>query len=613
MTTGTPLSHEALPILLDLSEQHNFRPAFGNAGGISLLKKVIESSDFTEKEKVISVLCLCCKEVVNRVKLREEGLLKHFIEILKDDVYVALHLRIVSALVCFLYDETSFDVLLEYGLVSVLVLHLRKCLDDDGSLKPIGKTDQCISGVNDQTKDVYGLDKLADKSPDSAKTSSLEKRVDVGNISEPSSSEIEKKNESAINENLSETTKGATEDIPVSLEDRICSKDPLALSVTCTDENNPSTSKMNPIYSIDSPTYKAQADNNLDYISGAKCKRSFSPQPNKDRSYATFSPISNISYYSPAKSSPEYSPLSDRSGSPSSPYYSIYSPSYSRSSPGYSPCSPAYSPCSSDSVSYSPSSQAYVHSDVEREQGWSWSPDDRKESSSDDNEGDDGDNLMKTDVSAIKANLTANESLAEDKEVVCTEKKADRHEIDVELFSENEDKTKTQKPIKKRKKSDNAMENNIFILLSRVSQMTNPTMHFVATETISCLLDYIIDMEAPLARCARLLSRVFRNPHCFQKLLLLKIPVLIYEKLLQDESIPEIMKKMYLFQKAEKGPSLSSGFRSRSSSMSPVSSDSDRFSLFEETTEDEGLPAKRRRGSGSGETIKREVAGENVL
>ena len=638
MATETTLSPDALLILLDLSEQHNFRPSFGNAGGITLLKTLLENPKFSAKEKVISALCLCCKEAVNRVKLREEGILKHFIEILKDDLYMALHLRVVSALVCFLYDETSFDVLLENGLVPVLVMHLRKCLDEEVFLKPVGKIDQYISDVKDPTKGATGFDKQGNKFAESAKTGFHEqyeepnknflqmenesaneieiedqstgnkqlpisekkhkfdqsKLQDVGSIPGPSRSEKENRKENINKGNLSETAEKASEDLTISFEDNIGSEDPLSLSVTCTDENKASTSKGIPVYSIDSPTYEIRADDNSDYNSGAKCKRSFSPQTNLDRSHETYSPISNISYYSPVKSTPEYSPQSDRSTSPVS----------SASPPIYSYCGLG-SPY--DEHIYSPASPEYLLEDEELDQGLSWSPDDTKDSGSDDEN-----DLPKRDDSAIKETLSDGyKSSAEEKEIL-DDKKADDTELSF-VGIEDEFETKSQKTNKKRKKSDNAMENNIFILLSRVSQMTNPTIHFVAMETISCLLDYIIEMEAPLARSARLLSRVFRNPHCFQKLLLLKVPVLIFQKLLQNENISEIIKKMHLFQKEEKRASLSSGFRSRSSSISSVSSDSDRFSLFEETTEDEGLPAKRQRGSGSGETIKREVVGENLL
>ena len=644
---ATETSHDALFILVDLSEQHNFRPAFGNAGGITLFKNLLENPDFAGKEKVISVLCLCCKEAVNRVKLREEGVLKLFIEFLKDDLYKALHLRIMSALVCFLYDEASFDILLENGLVPVLVMHLRKYLDEDVSLKPIDKKEQDILDNQDSAKtgneivnhsktdsnkkrintdgtlfkienktvnETYNLDKCANnKQLPNSETSNkfdLSKQSEFENIQGSRRSKKKHKVEKAVNqipENESVTVENVTE---VSVEDSIDSEDPLSLSVACNDENKPSTSKGNQLYSIDSPTYEAQAEDNPDYSSGAKCKRSFTPPRYLDSSDETYSPISNISYYSPVKSSPEYSPQSDRSTSPVS---STNLPLYSYCGLG-SPYDEHVSSPDSGIGKYSvlsPKNPKYQPTNVEADQTWSWSPGESQDSSSDDelSAHDEKTDLNINDFKIKETKPDCSESSAEEKNVF-DEKKTSNDSRELFSVVTEDGEEKTQKTCKKRKKSDNAMENNILILLSRVSQMTNPTVHFVTKETITCLLDYITEMEAPLARSARLLSRVFRNPHCFQKLLMLKIPAIIYQKLLQNVNIPEIIKRIHLFKKEEKRTSLSSGFRSRSSSVSSVSSDSDRFSLFEEKTEDEGLPAKRQRGNGSGETIKREVKGQ---
>lgn len=79
------------------------------------------------KIEILNALCLFCNEAVNRVKLRQSDVLMLFIEALKDLIYSTLHNRIISALVNFLYDEVSFDMLLERGLVPVLFIHLQRC------------------------------------------------------------------------------------------------------------------------------------------------------------------------------------------------------------------------------------------------------------------------------------------------------------------------------------------------------------------------------------------------------------------------------------------------------------------------------------------------------
>ena len=755
-------SQDALSFLINLSEHHNFRPAFGNAGGISLFTNFVKVEDFTAKEKVVSVLCLCCKEAVNRVKLREDGVLKLFITYLKDDSYKTLHLRIVSALVCFLYDENSFDTLLDNGLVPVLIRHLRSYLDEDSvmccstsvggacsstdsnttnlschiSSQSASKEADCEGMGEDKFKELekknrgekceeLGSNKTAelgkfevgemgnvkDKLKELEKKNREEKseelgshkagefgKVEVGKMGNVKAEEMEidktRKVKSVSNDDMTKTSRKITtrerdNDIDISkiepveddseretttctrqrdlgemsmetndvetlmtIEQSIGSDDPLLLSVPCPD-SKPTTSKNTKVYSMDSPTYQMVSERftETEYSSGAKCKKSFSPHSALDKSSEAYSPISNVSYYSPL-SSPNYSPLSDRR-----------SPVVMENQPVYSGLeSPAY-----EGVSIPGSSSACRRLDLDSEVAsagegieghrWLWSP---GESQNSDSDSDTETNCVGTNLNEMKNTVQSSESSSQTKGTNSTsfltyvrnevdlvplacedasecvdsklapdtlEKKSDegcsgfkKKELNDPLFTREEmmvvddsysEEQNVQKACKKRKKSDNSMENSILILLSRVSQMTNPTLHFVSTETISCLLDYIIEMEAPLARAARLLSRVFRNPHCFMRLLMLKIPVIIYEKLLGAENIPSVLKRINQLKREEK--TVSSGFRSRSSSISSGTSDSDRFSLFEERSDDEGYPSKRQRLSGSSEWMKREIKGKDLI
>ena len=688
--TELETSHDALSVLIGLSEHHNFRPAFGNAGGISLFTSLLEIDNFTVKEKLISVLCLCCKEAVNRVKLRDEGVLKLFIEFLKDNLYKALHLRIVSALVCFLYDEASFDTLLECGLVPVLISHLRCYLDEDsvpcivshgagckagdlmevnvshgagckaGDLMEVNVSHGagCKAGDFMEVNVSHGAGCSSDKAGDSnlgrtaceepvkeklgASGSKHHKRrneneivnkgetmevdtyehggqlvidkmsdeiVEPGEVDESELLKVESPSQNKPEEETSVEMKDVEK---LMIEQGIGSHDPLSLSVPC-DDNKPALSKDIKHYSMDSPSYEVQSESLTDYSSGVKCKMSFSPHHTIESTCEVYSPISNVSYYSPAASSSEYSPQSDRIASPisvsRSPVYSgLGSPAYE--------CVP------------SPESNPTCRkldldvgtSNTEREghehEEWLWSPGESQNSDSDSdgesNNMDNNLNEMKSALSTVASKLDILEKKNNDMKFL----EKEQNFVDTrcvkgeEMNAENSvsEEQKTQKTYKKRKKSDNAMENSILILLSRVSQMTNPTVHFVSTETISCLLDYIIEMEAPLARTARLLSRVFRNPHCFQRLLMLKIPVLIYEKLLRYENVPAVLKRISLLKRGEKR--LSSGYRSRSDSISSDSTESDRFSLFDKRSDDEGFPAKRQRLNDSAEWIKREVKGQ---
>jgi len=94
--------------------------------------------------------------------------------------------------------------------------------------------------------------------------------------------------------------------------------------------------------------------------------------------------------------------------------------------------------------------------------------------------------------------------------------------------------------------------NNILVLLSRVSQMEDPTVHLVTADTITSLILLISLAKQPLSRCARLLSRVFRNPLCFKQLLSLGVPAIIYSQLLQQNEDIEAVMRMFHKRKGKK-------------------------------------------------------------
>ncbi|GAB1608097.1 uncharacterized protein LOC115224252 [Argonauta hians] len=125
---GDSLSENALRILIYLSRHNFIRPPLGSSGGIQTLKNRFDTETSTaRKVEILNALCLFCNEAVNRVKLRQSDVLVLFIGALNDAAYSALHNRVISALVNFLYDEVSFDLLLERGLVPVLFVHLQRC------------------------------------------------------------------------------------------------------------------------------------------------------------------------------------------------------------------------------------------------------------------------------------------------------------------------------------------------------------------------------------------------------------------------------------------------------------------------------------------------------
>ena len=67
-------------------------------------------------------------------------------------------------------------------------------------------------------------------------------------------------------------------------------------------------------------------------------------------------------------------------------------------------------------------------------------------------------------------------------------------------------------------------EHNILILLSRVSYMTDPSSYLLGGDALRGLLEYASVARLPLARGARILQRVTRNPHCFEPIIRALIP-----------------------------------------------------------------------------------------
>ena len=74
----------------------------------------------------MNAISLCCRESVNRVKLRESGILPHLLLWLKSPEYRSIHGRLLSCLVCFMYDDKGWQQLLDNNLVTVLLSQLRR-------------------------------------------------------------------------------------------------------------------------------------------------------------------------------------------------------------------------------------------------------------------------------------------------------------------------------------------------------------------------------------------------------------------------------------------------------------------------------------------------------
>ncbi|XP_035824443.1 uncharacterized protein LOC101846199 isoform X2 [Aplysia californica] len=135
-------SRLSLSLLLRLCEHEIIRPALGSAGFIALMVKLLHKAEDGGSQgvnvvAVLNALCLCSKEAVNRVKIRDTEGLEVMLsalrggegegESLAEGRFAVLYDRIISSLVNFLYNDDCLLHLQELGLVRVLLSHLKRC------------------------------------------------------------------------------------------------------------------------------------------------------------------------------------------------------------------------------------------------------------------------------------------------------------------------------------------------------------------------------------------------------------------------------------------------------------------------------------------------------
>lgn len=113
----------ALKTLANLCSQGCLRPLVGSLG---VIQKFTEEArkDLPKSSVLFKALCLCCKEAVNRAKVKESGGLEVLIRFLSAYQNHPLTRLAILACVDFVYDEAALEQLQELGLVPLLVARL---------------------------------------------------------------------------------------------------------------------------------------------------------------------------------------------------------------------------------------------------------------------------------------------------------------------------------------------------------------------------------------------------------------------------------------------------------------------------------------------------------
>ncbi|CAG2225769.1 ARMC5 [Mytilus edulis] len=533
--------NQSITVINRLSNQPNFRAGLGSAGGIKIILDIFhDKENGIDKTTLLNILCICCKDGVNRIKIRDNEILQLFLECLNEDEYSRLHDKVISALQCFLYDDPSITILLEYGLIKVLVCHLKR----------VAEFESVVCQAEDLIPTFISKDKMNDEI---LKEQEMFKKL----------YQFPHQVDSRCNGKIKEKK------TMVQL-DKVQEKEEKRKSV---------------VYSIDSPSYIPHSSWDIDqYTKGEKCKQVFV------KNNSEYSPLSTVSYYSP-KNNPESS-----KESPTSSNHSLSPSRFLFSSPGCSSwsvgestpenwfsvstvnkdpnygmvCSMPYS-CGSPEKCESPMESSPIPFQQDEAEFSSCESEDDEiedENSKDRNEKSEerqcnvllSDNITQKkmeetlDMNEIKHTVDKiDQTLEKPKRETTMEQMTNGDSIshtDTKKFEKGIKRTKmsddsyidVENPSKRRKlvsfeadlrlsRHVKETENQILILLSRVSQMNDPSQHMVTIETVCCLLDYLHKVDNSQPRAARILSRLAKNPLCFEKLLKMKFIMLIYYKL----------------------------------------------------------------------------------
>ncbi|XP_028842207.1 armadillo repeat-containing protein 5 [Denticeps clupeoides] len=118
-----PLEELALKTLANLCSQGCLRPLVGSLGVIPKFSEEAKR-DALKSGVFLRALCLCCKEAVNRVKVKDSGGLEVLIHFLSAHQNHPLTRLVVLACVDFVYDEAALEQMQDLGLVPLLVARL---------------------------------------------------------------------------------------------------------------------------------------------------------------------------------------------------------------------------------------------------------------------------------------------------------------------------------------------------------------------------------------------------------------------------------------------------------------------------------------------------------
>ncbi|XP_028670770.1 armadillo repeat-containing protein 5 isoform X2 [Erpetoichthys calabaricus] len=119
------LREPSLKVLCNACLQGSLRPTIGSVGVIPRFVEEIRREP-SKSGHYVRALCLCCREAVNRTKVRESGGLELLVSLLDGRTVPSASISnlVVYAFIDFIYDEVALEQLQAAGLVPLLVARL---------------------------------------------------------------------------------------------------------------------------------------------------------------------------------------------------------------------------------------------------------------------------------------------------------------------------------------------------------------------------------------------------------------------------------------------------------------------------------------------------------
>lgn len=165
------IQHSALHALLLCSKFSDCCSSIATADGIHLfLSHLQHIQDKDMRSFIAQILCYCCWNVVCRNRMIEYGGVAKMIEMLGDSDFDQIHEKVLSALMCYYYDEPGLKRMVRLGLVSVLIQRLHSLVEmlSDGvetpaeiKVDPVGKEAAVLQAGDDmQLETCSQTDKL---------------------------------------------------------------------------------------------------------------------------------------------------------------------------------------------------------------------------------------------------------------------------------------------------------------------------------------------------------------------------------------------------------------------------------------------------------------------